>query len=180
MNENKLKKDYQNINKNIIDKIAHIIKDGDITDEGNKEAIKEYLSTSDYNYCSCIGEYIASLFGVDKCDILSKDKSINLVHARSLWFNAMRFMLRKSYREIAVLISLEDVSWSEATIADAVRRIEDELKNNIDLQAKWDIIKKMIYIGKHPNAYNNPFSAPTGYKIKVFKPKNIEIEIVEE
>lgn len=180
MNENKLKKDYHNINKNIIDKVANIIKEGDITDPKNKELIKEYLANTDYEYCNCIGEFVASIFGVDKCDILAKDKSIELVHARCLWWYALYFMLRKSYREISILVNLEDVTWNEKSICVSINRIQEELTNNIELQTKWDIIKKMIYIGEHKNAYDNPFSMSMGYKIRVYKPKGVKIEVIEE
>lgn len=180
MNESKLKRDYHNINNKVINNIANIIKNGDITDEANKEAINEYLRNTDYDYCNCIGEYIASLFGVDRCDMFSKDKSVTLVHARTLWFLAMRFMMHKSYREIAIMVSLEDVSWAEQSIIEAVRRIQDELKVNMDLQYKWDIIKKMIYLSFQPLSYDNPFSDTIGYKVRVFKPRNVEVEVVEE
>lgn len=180
MNENKLKEDYQNIYKNTINKVANIIKEGDIKDPKNKDLIKEYLNNTDYEYCNCIGEFIASLFGIDRADMIVKDKSIEVVHARGLWWYALYFMMHKSDREISIMMELSDATWKETSICLCRNRIKDELKLDIDLRYKWDMIKKMIYIDKHPNAYDEPFSAPIGYKIKIFKPKGIDVQIVEE
>ena len=112
--------------------------------------------------------------------MFSKDKSVGVVHARTLWFLAMRFMMHKSYREISVMVSLEDVSWCESSIVEAVKRIQDELNFNPDLQYKWEIVKKTMYLSFKPLSYDNAFSAPVGYKVKVFKPRNVDIEIVNE
>lgn len=180
MNENKLKKDYQNINKKTVDYIANVIKSGDITDPKNKELINEYLKNTNYDYSNCIGEFIASLFNIDRCDMFAKDKSVTIVHARTMWWYAMYFMLHKSYREISIFSSLENIEWNENSVCRAVNRLQEEMKASFDLQYKWDIIKKMIYIDNHLLSYDNAFSAPVGYKVKVFRPRGVEIEIINE
>lgn len=177
MNEKKLKSDYQNINKNIIDKVSNIIKNGDITNPIYKKDINELLRTIDYDYCNSIGEFVASICNVDRADILAKDKSTDIVHARCLWWYSLYFMLRKNYREISIISSIEDVEWSYEAVSAAITRIQSELQTDYVLQNKWDFIKKMIYIGKHQDAYDTPFSDTIGRKIKIYKPKNIEIEI---
>lgn len=180
MNEEKLKREFANVNRNIIDKLQNVIKDGDITNPKYKGLINEFMNSVDYTYCNCIGEYIASLFGIDRCDMLAKDKTINVTYARNMWWLAMRYMLRKSFGEIALISSFESIEWDESTINHSVSKINKEIEDNFELRYKWDMVKKLIAIGKNGNAYDNPFSAKYGYKIRVMRPKNVEVEVVED
>jgi len=177
MNERKLKSDYQNINKNVIDKVINIIKDGDITNPKYKDLINDCLNAVDYDYCNSIGDFVASICNVDRADMLSKDRSLNIVNARSLWWYALYFMLRKSYREISLISSMEDIEWTYDSIGHAINRIQNEFKSDSILRNKWDIIKKLIYIDKYPDSYDTPFSDFIGRKVRIIKPKNLEIEI---
>ena len=70
MNEYKLRKDYQNINKSIIDKIANIVENGSIANPKHKDAINEFMKTVDYDYCNSVCEFIASIFNVNRDDLL--------------------------------------------------------------------------------------------------------------
>ena len=178
MNESKLNKDYQNINKAIIDKVYNIINNGDITNPKYKPIIKELMESVDYNYANSIGEFVASLFGVDRCDMLSKDKTINIVHARSLWWNALYFIMGKSYKEISTISSLEDIVWNYNSVCESINRIGNEINNNYELQNKWDIIKKIIYIGKHEKSGDNNIGGSIKHKVKIYKPKDVDIEVV--
>ena len=38
----------------------------------------------------------------------------------------------------------------------------------------------MIYMGRHPNSYDNPYSDTIGYKVKIYRPRNVQIEIIED
>lgn len=180
MNESKLKKDFQNINKNIVDKVYNIAKDNDITNPEYEPLIKELMGSVDYDYANSLAEFIASLFGVDRCDMLTKSKSVNIVHARELWWNALYFLMGKNYKEIALITTLEDSTWRKVSIGIGINRVSVEMKNNYELQNKWDIIKKMVSVGKHDSSCNDNTGEPIKYKVKVYKPKNVNIEIVEE
>ena len=182
MNEYKLKKDYHNINKNIIDKVANIIKDGDITDPKHKDTINEYLKSVDYNYCNSLCEFIASLFNVDRADLLSCDKRSDITHARWMYWNTLYFMLRKNYREISTLSSIEGCRKDISTIGKGIETLNFEMKNDILLKSKWNIIQQFVFIGNHPNAYDTPFSDVISkpLNITVRKPKNVKVTIIDD
>jgi chromosomal replication initiation ATPase DnaA len=182
MNEIKLKKDYMNIKEKTLSDIEKLIDNQSLYSEKNKEKLKEVLREVDFNTINTIGDFISSIFGVDRADMLSSDKTTEITHARWMWWLAMYFMLHKSYRMIAILTSLENGNRNPSIIANGVCKLQEEMKVNSDLRRKWEIIRQMIYLGKHPDNYHDPFSE--GYrpkeKIKISKPKNIEIEIIDE
>ena len=182
MNELKLKKDYMNIPGKTISEIEKLIDNGTIYDATNKEKIKEILRSVDFNTINSIGDFISSIFGVDRADVLSSDKTVEITHARWMWWYSLYFMLHKSYRMIAIFTSLEHGKRDPSIIALGINKLQAEMKNNYDLRRKWDIIKKMIYLGMHPNDYDDPFA--DGYhpreKIKISKSKNVDIEIINE
>lgn len=182
MNENKLKREFSNVSENIIDKLQRVIKDGDITDPKHKSLINEFLNGADYTYCNCLGEYISSLFGIDRADLLAKDKTVNVTYARAMWWLAMRQMLNKQYSQIALMSSFENVEWDTNTVIQVVNRLYKEIGNkngSYELKYKWDLVKKLIIIGRKPNEYDAPFSSTYGYKIRVMKPRDINVEVVD-
>ena len=182
MNENKLKREMQNVSENIINKLQNVIKDGDITDPRYKGLINDFMNGVDYTYCNCLGEYISSLYGIDRADLLVKDKTVNVAYARAMWWMAMRFMLNKPFSEIAVITSLENIEWSTSSITQSVNRLGEEMRDkngSYELKYKWDLVKKLIIIGRKPNDYDAPFSSTYGYKIRVMKPHNVNVEVVD-
>ena len=70
----------------------------------------------------------------------------------------------KSYREISLISSMEDIEWTYDSIGHAINRIQNEFKSDSILRNKWDIIKKLIYIDKYPDSYDTPFSDFIGRK----------------
>ena len=83
MNVEKLKKNYQGIDKNILEKVSEVIRKGEIGEEKNKSLIKKYLEEVNYDYCNNICEFICSLFHVDRSEVLSSDGRSDITHAIS-------------------------------------------------------------------------------------------------
>ena len=181
MNEYKLRKDYHNISKSVIDKVANIIKDGDITDPKHKDTINEYMRAVDYNYCNILCEFISSLFNVDRAEVLSCDKRSDITHARWMYWNTLYYMFKKSYREIAIISSLEGETKDVSTVHKGIESLGYEMKTDILLKDKWNIIQQFVFIGKHPNAYDTPFSdiISKPINITVHKPKNVNVTIID-
>jgi len=181
MNEIKMRKDYRDLGERTISDIERVIENGEIYSPKNKAKLKDILQKMDFNSANAIGEFTASIFGVDRADLLSSDRTMEVTYARWMYWYALYFMCRKSYRMIAILTSLETNGHKPDAICSGITKLQTEMKVNNSLQQKWDVIKKMIYIGRHPDAYDNPFSDPMPIQhVKVIKPKNVEIEIVEK
>lgn len=182
MNEYKMRKDYQNINKSIIDKISNIVQSGSIANPKHKEAINEFMKATDYDYCNSLCEYIASLFNVNRAEILSYDKRKDVTYARWSYWHTLYYSFRKSYREIAVMSSLEGEIKDISTIRKGIESLNYELKANDMLRKKLGMIKQLIYIGEHPNSYDTPFSDAISKDIHVMitRPKGVKIDIREE
>lgn len=182
MNEYKLRKDYQNINKSIIDKIANIVENGSIANPKHKDAINEFMKTVDYDYCNSVCEFIASIFNVNRADILSCDKRSDITHARWAYWHTLYFSFKRTYREIAIISSLEGELKDISTIRKGIDSLQSEINGNSLLKNKISMIKQLIYIGNHPDSYDTPFSDVVSKDIHVMikKPKGISIDVIED
>jgi len=176
MNEYKLKGDYKNIKKNLLDKIEEIVADGDIYADENKDIINDFLQKVDYNHCNSVCEFIASLFNVDRADILTCDKHNGLVHARWMYWKTLKFIFLKTHREIAVLSSIEGHFVNAASINIGIKNLEEEMKMDYLLQQKWDIVKKLVYLGKD----RKDEMPKEDMNVKILKPKGVNIDIVDK
>jgi len=176
MNELKLKNNYKNIENDVINKVEEIIKKGNITDPKYKDIIKEYMNSVDFDYCNCIGDYVASLFGVDRSDMLSFDKRENVVRARWMWWLALHFIFKFSYRNIMIIVSIEGNVANKDVICRGISNIQEEMKSNSLLTNKWNIIKKMASADNHfasieENKENKDI------QISVYKKKNTNVKV---
>ena len=182
MNEYKLRKDYQNINKSILDKIATIVQSGSIANPKPKEAINEFMKKVDYDYCNSLCEFIASIFNVNRAEILSYDKRSDITHARWAYWYTLCYSFKRTYREIAIMSSLEGEIKDVSTIRKGIDSLQFEMKTNPMLRSKISTIKQLIYIGEHPNSYDTPFSDAINRDIHVMikKPKGVSIDVIED
>lgn len=137
--------------------------------------IEEILENMDFNSCDNIGDFIAALFSVDRADMLSKDRTIKVVHARWMWWYAMYLMYHKSYSEIACITTFEGVERNSNSIVLSIKKLQSELKNNLDLRLKWAVIKTMV-----SSRQDEVINTKSNNKVRIYKPKHVEIEVTDE
>lgn len=126
MNEAKLKQDFQKI------------------DESIYIEINEILKRHNYDWYICLAEIVAAIFDVDKCDILTKDKSEGLVYARWTYWYALNTFCHKNYREIAEDSSIDDTKFVPNTIKDGIICIQALIAQNAFYAEKWRTIKRLV------------------------------------
>ena len=180
MNVEKLKKNYQGIDKNILEKVSEVIRKGEIGEEKNKSLIKKYLEEVNYDYCNNICEFICSLFHVDRSEVLSSDGRSDITHARWMYWNALSFMLKLTYREISVLSSVDGAKVSLSAISLGIGCLQEDMRTNMLLRNKWYAVKQMIFVNDNPDRYEEPFSEPIGHPIShvhIVADKNVKFDI---
>lgn len=87
-------------------------------------------------------EVVAEQFGVAPEDITSKKRNSEIVLPRQVFMYLCRKLTETSFVNIAKIIGKKD----HTTIIHGVNKIEDELKNNEDLNNKIETIKKKICV----------------------------------
>lgn len=173
MNESKLKQDYRNINKKCIEEIEKL---KDSSEQICNESIKEYLKDIEYNYYNNLCDFIASIFNVDRADIISSDKRMNVVRARWMFWMALKFLLKKTNQEISSLTDLEGKFFNASSISFGINNIQSEMKNDFLLAGKWEVIKKMIL----PPKEIKDEDSKEEMTIKIIKPKGVILDIIEK
>lgn len=126
MNETKLKQDFQNI------------------DETIYVEINEILKRHNYDWYICLLEIISAIYNVDKCDVLTKDKAENLVHARWTYWYALNTFCHKNYREISEDSSIDDTQFVPNTIKDGIICIQALIAQNVFYAEKWRTIRRLV------------------------------------
>jgi len=180
MDETKLKRDYADNPKWVIAQMSRIVENGGLADEGNRGTIMKFLQDVDYDNANAIGEFVASIFGIDRAGLLGKNKTVENIYARDMWWMALYYLLKKSYREIWIMSNFETEIDGRDRISKGIEKLKDDMKTNFDLCNKWDIISEMVRLGKHPGDYENGFSAPVGREVRVIAPQNIKISVSYE
>lgn len=115
--------------------------------------IESILRHYDYDNFDAIGCFVSSIMGVKRADMLSKDKSEDLIDARYLFWYAMNYMSKKSYKQIADFCTLDGTHFEYGTISKGVNSIRQKIEANPYICNKWLMIKKMIYLKSNPNDY---------------------------
>ena len=127
--------------------------------------IESILRHYDYDNFDAISCFISSIMGIKRADMLSKDKSEDLLDARYLFWYAMNYMSKKSYKQIADFCTLDGAHFEIGAISKGVNSIRQKIETNPYICNKWLMIKKMIYLK------NNPTDYTTGWeKMKRIRP----------
>ena len=90
MNCQKLKNDFINMKDKTLKEVCDIL--------------RKY----DMNWEISLSYFVASLFGVDRADMLSKDRSKDIVYARWFYWYVLRKVCKKDYETIAQEVSIDD------------------------------------------------------------------------
>lgn len=114
-----------------------------IKDSTFKE-INEILKRYDYDWYIFFTYFIASIFGVDSADLLSKDKRPAVTYARwMLWYSIYTYC-GKSFKEIAEICAVDGASFSAPAIMDGILRIKSMINTEPFFNEKWYVIKSII------------------------------------
>ena len=165
MNESKLRENYKNIQNNTFKEITKILKN------------------NNYDVYNNLSDFIASIFNVDRSDMLSKSLDRDICRARWMLWSALYNFYEKTYEEIAKLASYEDNTTTGSGVLQGIKKLNEEMQNSINLKDKWFQVRQLITLGRSPHTYSNDFSKTMGYKpqrIKVCVPKDVEVDIVKE
>ena len=165
MNESKLRENYKNIQNNTFKEITKILKN------------------NNYDVYNNLSDFIASIFNVDRSDMLSKSLDRDICRARWMLWSALYNFYEKTYEEIAKLASYEDNTTTGSGVLQGIKKLNEEMQNSINLKDKWFQVRQLITLGRSPHNYSNDLSKTMGYKpqrIKVCVPKDVEVDIVKE
>ena len=164
MNEQKLKKSFSDIKSNILYEVSKV------------------LRNSNYEVYDNLGDFISALFNVDRADMMSKDLDREVCRARWMWWLALYTYYDKSYENIASLSSFEDSKVTVDSVGYGINKIQEEMKNSVNLRDKWFQVKSLITLGKSPNNYSNKSTDVLGYKpkVKISISKDVDLELIRD
>lgn len=130
MNCQKLKNDFINMKDKTLKEVCDIL--------------RKY----DMNWEISLSYFVASLFGVDRVDMLSKDRSKNVVYARWFYWYTLRELTKKEYEIIAKETSVDDTIFAADAIKNGIRGIKELISSNSFYRDKWMMVKSMVSLKK--------------------------------
>lgn len=130
MNCQKLKNDFINMKDKTLKEVCDIL--------------RKY----DMNWEISLSYFVASLFGVDRADMLSKDRSKDIVYARWFYWYALREVCKKDYETIAQEVSIDDAIFVTSSIYQGISNMQELISSNSFYRDKWMIVKSMVSLKK--------------------------------
>lgn len=130
MNCQKLKNDFINMKDKTLKEVCDIL--------------RKY----DMNWEISLSYFVASLFGVDRADMLSKDRSKDIVYARWLYWYVLREVCKKDYETIAQEVSIDDAIFVTSSIYQGISNMQELISSNSFYRDKWMIVKSMVNLKK--------------------------------
>lgn len=130
MNCQKLKNDFINMKDKTLKEVCDIL--------------RKY----DMNWEISLSYFVASLFGVDRADMLSKDRSKDIVYARRFYWYVLREVCKKDYETIAQEVSIDDAIFVTSSIYQGISNMQELISSNSFYRDKWMIVKSMVNLKK--------------------------------
>ena len=130
MNCQKLKNDFINMKDKTLKEVCDIL--------------RKY----DMNWEISLSYFVASLFGVDRADMLSKDRSKDIVYARWFYGYVLREVCTKDYETIAQEVSIDDAIFVTSSIYQGISNMQELISSNSFYRDKWMIVKSMVSLKK--------------------------------
>ena len=130
MNCQKLKNDFINMKDKTLKEVCDIL--------------RKY----DMNWEISLSYFVASLFGVDRADMLSKDRSKDIVYARWVYWYVLREVCKKDYETIALEVSIDDAIFVTSSIYQGISNMQELISSNSFYRDKWMIVKSMVSLKK--------------------------------
>ena len=130
MNCQKLKNDFINMKDKTLKEVCDIL--------------RKY----DMNWEISLSYFVASLFGVDRADMLSKDRSKDIVYARWCYWYVLREVCKKDYETIAQEVSIDDAIFVTSSIYQGISNMQELISSNSFYRDKWMIVKSMVSLKK--------------------------------
>jgi len=115
--------------------------------------IEAILKNYDYDNFDAICCFVSSIFGVNRADMLSKNKNGELTDARYMFWYALNYMTHKTYGDIAKCCVIDGGNVQPCTVSAGITAIREKIDKNPYLCGKWLMIKKMIHLKEKPNDY---------------------------
>ena len=130
MNCQKLKNDFINMKDKTLKEVCDIL--------------RKY----DMNWEISLSYFVASLFGVDRADMLSKDRSKDIVYARWFYWYVLREVCKIDYETIAQEVSIDDAIFVTSSIYQGISNMQELISSNSFYRDKWMIVKSMVNLKK--------------------------------
>ncbi|HSQ89378.1 hypothetical protein [Romboutsia sp.] len=162
MNEQKLKKNFNNIKNDTLQEVCMI------------------LRNSNFDVYNNLADFISALFNVEKADMLSKDLDRENCRARWMWWLTLYTYYDKSYENIANLSSYDDSKVEVGSVGYGVNKIQEEMQNSVNLRDKWFQVKTLINSGRNLNNYSNKSVDAIRPKVKISVSKDVDLDIVRD
>ena len=108
----------------------------------------DILRKYDMNWEISLSYFVASLFGVDRADMLSKDRSKDIVYARWFYWYVLREVCKKDYETIAQEVSIDDAIFVTSSIYQGISNMQELISSNSFYRDKWMIVKSMVSLKK--------------------------------
>lgn len=148
-------------------------------DNENIEQVCYYIRKHEIDIREYIADIIASLCDVDKYEMLSKNDTIFLVHARWLYWYAYRYMTNESYGKMSANTRREGHPFTLHAIQAGVNKMGVMIEREPLWVKRWTILKRII---KLRDAGNEEKKEDTTIVIQVPEAlkDNINIKIKEK
>lgn len=108
----------------------------------------DILRKYDMNWEISLSYFVASLFDVDRADMLSKDRSKDIVYARWFYWYVLREVCKKDYETIAQEVSIDDAIFVTSSIYQGISNMQELISSNSFYRDKWMIVKSMVSLKK--------------------------------
>ena len=135
----------------------------DITD------VVEILRNHDVNVQEYIADFVASLCGVYKDDMMRRTDKIHISHARWLFWFAYRYMTNEPYAKIAEITERYGRKFTEQGISNSVNKMSMMITSQPTWTKKWLTIKRIIK-QKEKDEHND-------LVVTIYVPREIKNEI---
>lgn len=161
MNIDEAKDFFENKDKEIVEQICYILR-------GYENVILHHVS-----------DFVASICGVDRTQMLSNCDKIPLAQARWLYWYAIRYMTNDTYDKIADRTALQGHHFASSSIGLCINKMARLIESEPIWKKRWYIVKPILrmWMEKHAGTSHNEET-----KVVISCPKdcNIKFDIKKE
>lgn len=140
-------------------------------DRDTVQSVCDALRNYDGVALSCIADFVAALCNIEKEDMFSGSSILSVSQARWLFWYAYRYMTNETYEKIGKEMEfLYGRKFSQFGVSAGVNKMSALIEKEPVWKRRWAIIKRII------KEYN---SIDKCEPVKVFVPKNVNIEVIK-
>lgn len=122
---------------------------------------------------------VANMCNVSVEDMMSESKNQTYLHARWLFWYALRYMTNDSYLKIAKNISFNGHVFAIGTVCNSIKKMSNLISQGTIWTKRWVLLKSIIkeYMAHSPSQMSELFN--NNITITITHPKGVNIELKE-